>query len=197
VSLFRTLRLWFWLSIWFAAVITVVGIAADAGVPSARALLGQLPKRPPAGPPPSPAARAEIPRQALTAYRAATRYCPGLSWAVLAGIGKVESDHGRSRAPGVHQGVNRLGCCAGPMQFNVGNGPPSTWQRYRVDADHDGTANPYNLDDAAAAAARLLCANGATRPGGLRSAVYAYNHAGWYVDEVLANAQRYQGRGRR
>jgi hypothetical protein len=107
---------------------------------------------------------------------------------VLAGIGKVETNHGRSTLPGVRSGVNAFGCCAGPMQFNVRNGPPSTW-------DHYGRGgNPYNPRDAIPAAARLLCANGA--PGDLRRAIYAYNHAGWYVDQVLALARHYQAEGR-
>jgi membrane-bound lytic murein transglycosylase B len=114
---------------------------------------------------------------------------------VLAGIGKVESSHGTSSLPGVHSGVNAFGCCAGPMQFNLRNGPPSTWQRYGVDADHDGIANPYDIDDAAAAAARLLCASGAGLPQGVRAAVFAYNHDWSYVAQVLAHARRYQARG--
>ena len=72
----------------------------------------------------------------------------------MAGIGAIESDHGRSTAPGVHSGVNALGCCAGPMQFNVANGPPSTWQSYAVDGDRDGEKDPYDPADAIASAAR-------------------------------------------
>jgi hypothetical protein len=59
-------------------------------------------------------------------------------WQVLAGIGSIETDHGRSSAPGVHSGVNSYGCCAGPMQFNLRDGPPSTWDRYGVDGNRDG-----------------------------------------------------------
>jgi hypothetical protein len=133
----------------------------------------------------SSAARAEIPAAYLALYRSSARLCPGLPWGVLAGIGQVETNHGRSRAPGVRSGVNAFGCCAGPMQFNIRNGPPSTWDAY----GHGG--NPYDPADAVPAAARLLCANGA--PGDLRGAIYAYNHAGWYVDQVLSLARRYQG----
>jgi hypothetical protein len=46
---------------------------------------------------------------------------------VLAGIGAIETDHGRADAPGVHSGRNSFGCCAGPMRFNLTDGPPSTW----------------------------------------------------------------------
>jgi hypothetical protein len=108
---------------------------------------------------------------------------------VLAGIGKVESDHGRSSAPGVRSGVNSLGCCAGPMQFNVRNGPPSTWNRY-------GRGNVYDPRDAIPAAARLLCANGARGGRDVRGAVYAYNHSWAYVDQVLALASSYTRGGR-
>ncbi len=87
-------------------------------------------------------------QQAGAAYR--------VPWAVLAAIGAIESDHGRSTAPGVQTGVNAFGCCAGPMQFNVTNGPPSTWQTYRVDGNHDGDTDPYDPADAIASAGRYL-----------------------------------------
>jgi len=138
--------------------------------------------------PPPASASAEIPATYLALYRSAARLCPGLPWGVLAGIGKVETNHGRSRAPGVVSGVNAFGCCAGPMQFNIRNGPPSTWDTY------GRGGNVYDPQDAIPAAARMLCANGA--PADLRGAIFAYNHAGWYVDQVLALAHRYQaGRG--
>jgi hypothetical protein len=147
------------------------------------------PTPPPAPPQPSPVGIADIPAGYLALYRTSARTCPGLSWGVLAGIGKVESDHGRSTAPGVRSGVNRFGCCAGPMQFNTRNGPPSTWDRY-------GRGNVYDPRDAIPAAARLLCANGAQGGRDVRRAVYAYNHAGWYVDQVLTLARAYTSGGR-
>jgi Transglycosylase SLT domain len=131
---------------------------------------------------PGRADRAEIPPRYLELYRKAGRRYR-LPWTVLAGIGAVESGHGQSSAPGVHNGVNAFGCCAGPMQFNVRNGPPSTWDRYGQGGD------PYDPADAIPAAARLLRANGA--PQDLRNAVYAYNHSDSYVREVLATAARY------
>jgi hypothetical protein len=141
--------------------------------------------------PPSRAARSEIPASYLALYRASARSCPGLPWGVLAGIGKVETNHGRSGAPGVRSGVNAFGCCAGPMQFNIRNGPPSTW-------DHYGRGgNVYDPADAIPAAARMLCANGARGGRDLRGAIYAYNHAWWYVDQVLALARAYQAGGAR
>jgi len=193
--------MWLRASLLFAAVVIVGGIAQDAG-------LAQLPGRLhlphvdarsaaphrraapslPAAPAPSPTARADIPPAYLATYRqAAARWCPGLSWAVLAGIGRVESDHGRSRAPGVRSGLNQAGCCAGPMQFNLTNGPPSTWDAYGQGG------NPYDPADAIPAAARKLCADGATR-GGLWRAIYAYNHAASYVAAVLGWAARYGDR---
>ena len=125
-------------------------------------------------------ARQDIPAAALAAYQAATRFCPGLSWTVLAAIGKVESDHGRSNLPGVHSGTNFAGA-AGPMQFLL-----STWSLPGI-----GAGDIYNLVDAAAAAARYLCSNGAGDPTRLRDAIWHYNHAWWYVNEVLDLAARY------
>jgi hypothetical protein len=144
-------------------------------------------------PPPSRVGIADIPRGYLPLYVAAAETCPGLPWGVLAGIGKVETNHGRSPAPGVHDGVNAFGCCAGPMQFNIRNGPPSTWDHYG-----DGIlAHVYQARYAIPAAAGLLCANGARGGRDLRAAVYAYNHAWSYVAQVLALAHAYQARGAR
>jgi hypothetical protein len=145
----------------------------------------------------SPVALGDIPRAYLVHYLAAARTCPKLTWQVLAGIGKVESDHGRSSAPGVHTGLNRAGCCAGPMQFNLTNGPPSTWDAF-------GRGSPYDPGDAIPAAARKLCANGlalrAEPPDpcphvlgspALHLALKRYNNACWYVHEVVTLSQRY------
>ena len=65
---------------------------------------------------PTALAMSGIPADYLAWYMAAAKTCPGLPWSVLAGIGEVESDHGRSNAPGVHSGANPAGA-AGPMQF--------------------------------------------------------------------------------
>ena len=139
----------------------------------------------------------DIPADYLALYVTAARRCPALTWQVLAGIGKVETDHGRSSAPGVHAGLNRAGCCAGPMQFNLTNGPPSTWAAF-------GRGNVYDPNDAIPAAARKLCANGLAGPPppsdpcpqvlgppALHAALLRYNNACWYAHEVITLANRY------
>jgi len=133
---------------------------------------------------PAPAsafAVADIPAAALRDYQEAAQTCPGLSWTVLAGIGKIESDHGRSTLPGVHSGQNSAGAM-GPMQFLQ-----NTWNAFHL----PGLDNVYDLHDAAVAAAHYLCSNGAGLAEKLRQAIWQYNHAWWYVDEVLAQATRY------
>ena len=130
---------------------------------------------------------AAIPASYLTWYREAARTCRGLSWTVLAGIGTMESNNGRSRARGVHNGKNRKGA-EGPMQFE-----PATFAEYAVRADPSAPLTPYDPKDAIFTAARMLCADGAwsaSRPG-LERAIFAYNHACWYVRDVLAIASRY------
>ena len=120
------------------------------------------------------------PRSYLDLYKKAASSCPGLSWTVLAAIGQVESDHGRNA------GRSSAGAL-GPMQFM-----PSTWRVYGVDGDHDGRADIMNPFDAVPAAARYLCANGAGRGGkALYQAIFRYNHADWYVRNVLSLAHAY------
>jgi hypothetical protein len=141
---------------------------------------------------PSARALSEIPPRYLRLYLdAGERYAID-PW-VLAGIGSVESQHGKSNAPGVHAGVNAFGCCAGPMQFSI-VGIPSTWDTFGVDGDNDGRTSVYDPADAIPAAARYLRASGA--PGDYRAALFAYNHAQWYVDQVLAKANEYRGLAR-
>jgi cell wall-associated NlpC family hydrolase len=131
---------------------------------------------------------ADIPPEYCLLYVTAGPDCPGLDWTVLAAIGKVESDHGRLKAPGVTEGENFAGA-GGPMQFLAPtfNG---------VIAAHQippGGASPlsrYNPHDAIHAAAFLLCDNGVRR-GDLRAAIFSYNHADWYVDKVLEQAGKY------
>jgi hypothetical protein len=114
-------------------------------------------------------------------YVDAARYCPGLSWTVLAAIGQVESGHGK------HLGPSSAGAL-GPMQFL-----PSTWAAYGVDGDGDGSADIMNPFDAVPSAASYLCRSGASRgEDGLYDAIFAYNHADWYVQKVLGLAAQYQ-----
>ena len=165
--------------------VTAYGVAEDLG-------LLQLPAqaRPAARPPaPSRAATTDISPGYLRLYQSAARRCPGLSWAVLAGIGKVESDHSRSRLPGVRSGWNVAGA-AGPMQFGIGKGRAgNAWARFGRDFDRDGRASVYDPGDAIPAAARYLCAHGAPRR--LDAALYAYNHSRSYVARVKQLAHRY------
>jgi cell wall-associated NlpC family hydrolase len=154
---------------------------------------------------PSAVAVADSPTNYLALYeRAALRY--GLDWAVLAAIGKIECDHGRSQAPGCNPpGTMNSAGATGPMQFlgstwRTGTppmtvpqpGPPAAdGAGYAADGDGDGIANVWDPADAIAAAARLLRANGA--PADYRAAIFAYNHSSSYVDQVLAQAAQYRG----
>jgi membrane-bound lytic murein transglycosylase B len=143
-----------------------------------------------------------------------------LSWNTLAGIGWVESQHGtvggrtllddgRSSSPVLGPALNGTGGFAaihstpasagwhgdsvwdhavGPLQFLT-----STWDRWGADGDGDGTADPRDLDDAALAAGRYLCADGhdLTTDGGWNAAVHSYNHDAQYVANVAAAANTY------
>ncbi|MFC7731163.1 lytic transglycosylase domain-containing protein [Actinomadura keratinilytica] len=123
-----------------------------------------------------------IPRNYLRLYQqAGQKY--GIPWNVLAGIGKVETDHGRSNLPGVKSGENSAGA-GGPMQFLQ-----STWNAYGVDGNGDGRKDRYDPEDAIPGAANYLKASGA--PEDMRKAIFAYNHADWYVDDVLEWADKY------
>jgi Transglycosylase SLT domain len=139
---------------------------------------------------PTTHAERSIPARYLALYQhAGRRYA--VPWPVLAAIGSIETDHGRSHAPGVHSGVNRFGCCAGPMQFNLRDGPPSTWDRYGVDGNRDGKRDVYNPADAIASAANYLRALLRDADGDLRRAVFGYNHSQSYVGDVLTRARAY------
>ena len=96
-------------------------------------------------------------------------------WQVLAAINEIETDYGRNLS------VSSAGA-VGWMQFL-----PSTWKRWAVDANGDGVADPYNPVDAIFTAARYLHAAGAST--NLSQAIFAYNHADWYVQSVLLRAK--------
>jgi soluble lytic murein transglycosylase-like protein len=101
-------------------------------------------------------------------------YQYGIDWRVLAAINRVETNFGHN----TH--VSSAGA-VGWMQFL-----PSTWRRWGVDASGDGVADPYDPQDAIFSAARYLDAAGARSD--LRRAIFAYNHADWYVNEILSIA---------
>jgi cell wall-associated NlpC family hydrolase len=136
---------------------------------------------------PSARALADIPAGTLQLYRAAAAACPGLPWTVLAAIGAVESDHGRSSLPGVHSGSNSAGA-QGMMQFL-----PATFARYAYPVPPGGHTppSPYDPTDAVFAASRMLCADGAADTADLPEAVWDYNHSSAYVTRVLTQAALY------
>lgn len=111
--------------------------------------------------------------------KAGTAY--GVPWNVLAAINKIESNFGRNMGPSSAGAI-------GWMQFM-----PSTWLRWGTDADGNGLADPWNPVDAVYSAARYLAASGAATD--VRQAVFSYNHAWWYVNDVLQLAQLYGDSG--
>ena len=159
--------------------VTVGHVPAPAKTPAPAGLSGAA----------TAAARADIPPEYLIWYMDAAQTCPGLPWSVLAGIGTVESGNGQSRAPGVRSGANFAGA-EGPMQFE-----PFTFGTYATGPGKP--LSPYDPADAIYTAAAMLCASGA-RGGtgtGIENAVFAYNHAGWYVSEVMSWAAKYAAQG--
>jgi len=123
-----------------------------------------------------------IPDQVKAYYLAAAdRY--HLPWTLLAGIGMEETAHGRAT------GTSSAGA-QGLMQFM-----PATWARYGVDGSGDGRADIGDDADSAMSAANYLTASGVTTGGqeGVRRALFAYNHADWYVNDVLYYAAVYGG----
>jgi hypothetical protein len=170
------------------AMLGVMLVAALAGLVGASLGPGPAGGAGGAGEAPSALALREVPPEYLRLYwQAAQRY--GLDWAILAGIGKVECDHGRDSDPSCTQegAVNSAGA-GGPMQFLA-----STWARYGVDGDGDGRVDRWDPADAIYSAANYLRAAGA--PGNYERAIYAYNHATWYVEEVEHWAALYRGSG--
>jgi len=149
------------------------------------------------------AAATGIPRRALQAYAAADleliREQPacGLGWNTLAGIGEVESGHGRQLNDAGYSTLQILGPAVlggthaqGPMQFI-----PATWATWGADGNGDGVRDPNQIDDATLAAARYLCSYGSLNTkAGWRAAVYGYNHLDSYVDSVAAQASVYAQR---
>lgn len=141
----------------------------------------------------------------------------GLDWTTIAAIGAIESGHGSHGSAvldangyaepaiigpaldgvrfariddtddGLFDGDAMWDRAVGPMQFI-----PSTWVRWASDANGDDVADPNQIDDAALAAARYLCASGPmTSPEEWRAAVYSYNHDNDYVDKVATFANQF------
>jgi hypothetical protein len=168
-----------------AALISAPGASMTALTAEVRAILGatarieslrqqQLPV--------ASVSSSQLPTTYLELFQAsAARYCPGLSWTVLAAIGQIES------ADGANVGPSTAGAL-GPMQFL-----PSTWKIWGTDGfGQTGPPDIMNPYDAVPSAARLLCADGAAAGGrSLAGAIFDYNHANWYVNEVLALAAQY------
>jgi peptidoglycan DL-endopeptidase CwlO len=159
----------------------------------------------PAQQPAESAAGKSIPSNYLTWYKKVGQQYD-IPWTVLAGIGTEESDNGQSTLPGVSSGTNAFGA-AGPMQIGVDGASTDTWgapatfpaselsQVTGVATDEDGksTVSVYDPADAIAAAAKYLNEHGyATDPEG---AIFAYNHADWYVQDVLNFASGYASGG--
>ncbi len=116
----------------------------------------------------------QIPPFLLPIYQAAgSEY--DVPWQILAAINEIETDYGRNLS------VSSAGA-VGWMQFL-----PSTWKEWGVDANGDGIADPYNPADAIFTAARYLHAAGASKS--IQGAIFAYNHAGWYVQSVMLRAE--------
>ncbi len=171
----------------------------------------------PLNPEPSEFALEDIPEPLLDHYRLAALSCPGLPWTVVAGIGKVESDHGRFGGSQVAAngdvtppilGPVLDGSLPGTRPIRLPGGSPwhdtvgfdralgpmqfltDTFRAYGVDGNGDGVATPHNAIDAIHSAVGYLCG-----PGGevtdLRDAIFRYNRSEVYVDSVLDFAARY------
>jgi membrane-bound lytic murein transglycosylase B len=170
-----------------------------------------------------------IPALTLRAYREAAAWAAGfdpdcrLPWPVLAGIGRIESNHGLFGGPATRfsaggtvspritgppldgNGVARIpdsdgGRWDGDATWDRAVGPmqfiPTTWASLGRDGNGDRVADPNNLFDAAVSAAGYLCLSGdgdLGDPARLRQAIYSYNHSWPYVDAVLGWARLYQG----
>ena len=166
-----------------------------------------------------------IPSSALSAYQRAAQIINSadagckIPWELIAGIGRVESDHGRYGGNVLSsKGVSTPGIYGIPLNGTNGTtkvpdtdggeldkdtvwdravGPmqfiPSTWSSVKVDADNDGMRNPQDIDDASLATAVYLCSGSddlSTTAGQQRS-VFRYNHSQDYVDLVLSLMRAY------
>jgi hypothetical protein len=166
------------------------------------------------------AAAGDIPAAALAAYLRWGDTCPGLQWAVLAGIGKVESGHGSTGGASIQPDGETLPYILGPPLDGSGaggnttaipagrwagmwglSGPwqqalgpmqflPGTFEEWAVDGNGDGRVDPHNINDAVASAAAYLCGP-EHRIDDERAAIRRYNNSDAYADEVLRWAATY------
>ena len=128
----------------------------------------------PAGPPASPPMARPPVGVLIDPYTRAAAKCRSLDPMILVAIHDVESTRDA-------RGATSTAGAMGPMQFL-----PDTWVAYGVDANHDGRADVWNLEDALAGATHLLCTNGVADPVRQPSAIWNYNHSWGYVQQVLA-----------
>src|SRR4051812_32335001 len=137
---------------------------------------------------PGPAVASGVPNFVIQKFRVPIFLLPiyqaagiqyGIRWEVLAAINEIETDYGRNL------NVSSAGA-VGWMQFL-----PSTWKAWGVDANKDGRKDPFNPVDAIFGAARYLRAAGGDKD--IQKAIFAYNHAGWYVDSVMLRARMIAG----
>ena len=124
-----------------------------------------------------PIAPCQGPEPLATTFVAAGRAF-ALRPSILAAISEIESGHGCNLGPSSAGAI-------GWTQFL-----PSTWRAWGMDADGDHRASPGDSVDAVYSSARYLRAHGA--PASYHRALFAYNHAGWYVRSVLARAEKYR-----
>ena len=193
----------------FVALIVVVPLASNTA--GAAAAIGVLAVDP------SEEAITDIPAILLGLYIESAQACPGLPWSVIAGIGKVESNHGRFGGAAIGpdgrvtpeiigirldgtQGTAVIrdtdnGRLDGDTEYDRAVGPfqfiPSSWAIFGVDGNGDGVADPHNIYDAVPAAVRHLCPEGQITD--IEAAIFAYNHSYDYVDAVLGWSARYTG----
>lgn len=186
----------------------IAGIASLTAFGAAAVSAGDLPA-------PSSEATADIPARLLRLFEAEAAQCDGLPWTVLAGISRVESNHGRYGGASIDaDGLVTPRIIGVALDGSGGNarivdtdaglwdadpvydravGPfqfiPSSWRIFGSDGNHDGIADPHNIYDAVPAMRRHLCPEG--RVTDVRAAIYSYNNSDAYVDEVLSWARRY------
>ena len=184
-----------------------VTVAAGVGMASAAVVVSN----------PSDEAVGDIPPLMLELFITEAQQCPGLPWQVMAGISKVESNHGRyggaTVGPGGTvrpsiigialdgtNGTARIrdtdnGLWDGDVVWDRAVGPfqfiPSSWRIFGVDGNNDGVADPNNVFDAIGAMRRHLCPDGQIVD--IEAAIFSYNHSAAYVARVLDWARRYTG----